>query len=171
MLVHGTVSIVCSGGWPRRLLPPFILMQTLSFKSSVDFRCWLEKSHAGPDGLWLRFYKKSSGQKTITHAEALDEALCFGWIDGQAKPLDDRSWIQKFTPRRSRSGWSKKNTEHIERLTLAGAMTAAGLKAVEAAKADGRWKAAYDSPRDAKPPKDFLAALKKIKERRHFSSR
>src|SRR5579863_993021 len=131
-------------------------MQILHFKTSADFRFWLDKNHAKSDGLWLRIFKKDVGEKSVTYAEALDQALCQGWIDGQKKPFDQLSWLQKFTPRRARSGWSKLNTQHVERLTKAGAMAPAGLKAVEAAKADGRWKAAYASPRNASPPEDFL---------------
>jgi uncharacterized protein YdeI (YjbR/CyaY-like superfamily) len=134
-------------------------MEILQFESPADFRRWLEQHHAGSDGLWLRFFKKASKVKSLTHAEALDQALCHGWIDGQAKPLDEKSWLQKFTPRRPKSGWSKINTQHVERLAQDGLMTAAGLAAVEAAKADGRWKAAYDSPRNALPPKDLLKEL------------
>ena len=143
-------------------------MQVLRFKSSVDFRGWLEKNHAGSDGFWLRFFKKNSGEKSLTHAEALDQALCHGWIDGQLKPFDEWSWLQKFTPRRSKSGWSKLNTQHVERLTQAGAMTPTGLKAVEAAKADGRWKAAYVSPKNAVAPEDFLKELAKNKKAKTF---
>lgn len=143
-------------------------MKILSFASPADFRKWLDKNHATPDGIWLRFFKKSSGRKSINHAEALDQALCFGWIDGQAKPGDERSWLQKFTPRRPKSGWSKLNTAHVERLTRVGRMTRAGLEAVAAAKADGRWQAAYDSPRNAAPPDDFLKALGKSKKAQAF---
>lgn len=100
-------------------------------------------------------FKKASGETFITYAEALDQALRYGWIDGQAKPYDEHSWIQKYTPRRARSGWSKRNTEHVERLTKAGLMRPAGLEAVAAAKADGRWQFAYDSPRNAVHPEIF----------------
>jgi uncharacterized protein YdeI (YjbR/CyaY-like superfamily) len=134
-------------------------MKTLSFKSSLAFRNWLEKHYTKPEGVWLRIFKKASGKKSITYAEALDQALCFGWIDGQKQALDEHSWIQKFTPRRVRSGWSKLNTEHAERLLKSGQMTSAGFEQVSAAKADGRWHAAYDSPRNAVPPEDFLKAL------------
>ncbi len=113
-------------------------------------------------------FSKSSRVKFLTRAEALDQALCFGWIDGQAKPFDEKSWIQRFTPRRSRSGWSKINTQHVERLTKAGLMAPPGMEAVKAAKADGRWKAAYSSPKDASPSKDFLKELGKNKKAKEF---
>lgn len=143
-------------------------MKILSFPSSSDFRKWLDKNHAKSDGLWLRFFKKTSGRKSINHAEALDQALCFGWIDGQAKPKDESSWLQKFTPRRAKSGWSKLNTAHVERLIQAGQMARAGLETVAAAKADGRWRAAYDSPRHAAPPEDFLKTLGKHRKAKAF---
>ena len=136
-------------------------MKTLAFKSALAFRNWLEKNHAVSDGIWLRFFKKTSGRKSVTHAQALDQALCHGWIDGQLKPFDATSWLQKFTPRRPRSGWSKQNVAHVERLIKTGQMAPAGLAAVEAAKTDGRWQVAYDSPRQAAPPEDFLKALNK----------
>jgi uncharacterized protein YdeI (YjbR/CyaY-like superfamily) len=98
----------------------------------------------------------------------LDQALCFGWIDGLKKAFDELSWIQRFTPRRAKSGWSKLNTQHVERLIIAGLMTAAGLKVVEAAKADGRWQAAYGSASNAAPPEDFLQALSKSKQAKAF---
>jgi uncharacterized protein YdeI (YjbR/CyaY-like superfamily) len=138
------------------------------FESSADFRQWLEKNHARSDGIWLRILKKASNEKSVTYAEALDQALCYGWIDGQKKPFDERSWLQRFTPRRPRSAWSKINTRHVARLIKAGAMTPAGLEAVEAAKADGRWKAAYASARNARPPEDFLRELEKNKKAKAF---
>src|SRR5258708_24300061 len=138
------------------------------FKSSADFRRWLEKNHARSDGIWLRIFKKTSGEKSVTYAQALDQALCYGWIDGQKKPFDQQSWLQRFTPRRPKSAWSKINTEHVARLTKDGVMTAAGLKAVEAAKADGRWLAAYASQRNAGPPEDFLKELGKNKKAKAF---
>jgi uncharacterized protein YdeI (YjbR/CyaY-like superfamily) len=136
---------------------------TLSFRTPEEWEAWLEGNHADTDGIWIRIYKKGSGQPTVTYDEALDVALCFGWIDGQSRRLDEASYVQKFTPRRKRSGWSKRNTEHVERLTAAGRMRPAGLAQVEAAKADGRWEAAYAPPSEAKPPAEFLAALGKSK--------
>ena len=134
----------------------------------MDFRRWLAKNHLQSEGLWLRIFKKGAGEKSLTYAEALDQALCHGWIDGQKKSFDEFSWIQKFTPRRSKSGWSKLNTLHVERLTKAGAMTPAGLEAVATAKADGRWEAAYASPRNAVPPEDFLRELARDKQAKAF---
>lgn len=143
-------------------------METLAFKSPAEFRKWLAANHVKVDGIWLRIYKAKSNQPSITYAEALDQALCHGWIDGQRKTHDEHSFIQKFTPRRVRSQWSMRNTLHVQRLIQAGLMTDAGLKAVEAAKADGRWETAYDSPRNATPPEDFLKALGRDKKARAF---
>src|SRR5690242_18721159 len=121
-------------------------MKIMRFASSSDFRAWLVKNYDRSDGILLRLYKKDSKVASVMYAEALDQALCFGWIDGQKKSYDQQSWLQKFTPRRSKSGWSKNNTLHVERLIKSGEMTEAGLQEVNAAKADGRWAAAYDSP-------------------------
>jgi uncharacterized protein YdeI (YjbR/CyaY-like superfamily) len=143
-------------------------METLSFTSALDFRNWLEKNHATNDGIWLRIFKKDSGEKSVTYVEALDQSLCYGWIDGQRQAHDKLSFLQKFTPRRPQSGWSKLNTLHAQRLIQAGQMTPAGLAAIDSARADGRWQAAYDSPRNATPPEDFLRALTKRKQARAF---
>jgi len=143
-------------------------LKTLTFRSSAEFRSWLEINHAVSDGIWLRIFKKDSGEKSITYAEALDQSLCYGWIDGQKQVHDEVSWLQKFTPRRAKSGWSKLNTEHAERLIKSKQMTGAGLEAIEAAKTDGRWQAAYDSPRNAVLPDDFLKALDKDKKAKAF---
>jgi uncharacterized protein YdeI (YjbR/CyaY-like superfamily) len=140
----------------------------MSFTSSGDFRTWLATNHSQEGGIWLRIYKKASGVATVTYAEALDQALCFGWIDGQKKPYDEQSWLQRYTPRRPRSGWSKNNTQHAERLIKSGEMAPAGLKEVKTAKADGRWKAAYDSFSKAAVPDDFLAELAKNKKAKGF---
>lgn len=140
----------------------------VAFESSKVFRDWLSKNHAKSPGIWLRVFKKSSGTKTISYAEALDQALCFGWIDGQKKLYDSGSWLQKFTPRRHRSGWSKKNTEHAERLIKSRRMTSSGLAEIKAAKADGRWKAAYVSFGSATAPADLLKELAKNKKANAF---
>jgi uncharacterized protein YdeI (YjbR/CyaY-like superfamily) len=143
-------------------------LKTLAFKSAPHFRAWLSEQHDKMDGIWLRIFKKYSGKATVTYAEALDQALCFGWIDGQKKSYDELSFIQRFTPRRAKSSWSKLNTQHFERLFKAGQMRSAGLAAVDAAKADGRWQAAYDSHRTGAPPKDFLNALSRDKKAKAF---
>jgi uncharacterized protein YdeI (YjbR/CyaY-like superfamily) len=140
----------------------------IAFPTQESWREWLMKHHAESDGIWIRFYKKDSGVQTVNYAQALDEALCFGWIDGQSKSLDAQSYLQRFTPRRARSMWSKRNTEHIERLTQLGKMHASGLAEVERAKADGRWANAYDSPKDMVVPDDFLQELKKHKKAQEF---
>lgn len=140
----------------------------LSFRSVKSWEAWLAKNHAQSGGVWLRIFKKDSGEKTVTYAEALEGALCYGWIDGLKRPYDAVSFLQRFTPRRPRSVWSKVNTEHVERLTKAGRMKPAGLLAVSAAKDDGRWAKAYDSPKNAVVPEDFLRELKKDKAAHAF---
>ena len=131
----------------------------LFFADRAAFRKWLSAHHASQPGLWLRIAKAGSPRRSITYAEALDLALCFGWIDGQKKSDDAECFLQKFTPRQKRSPWSKRNREHVARLVAAGEMHPAGLAAVEAAKADGRWDRAYDSPGRATVPDDLQAAL------------
>jgi uncharacterized protein YdeI (YjbR/CyaY-like superfamily) len=128
----------------------------------------MAKEHTRAPGLLLRIYKKDSGIPSITYAEALDQALCFGWIDGQKLPFDADSWVQKWTPRRAKSNWSKINVAHVDRLIQEGHMTAAGLKEVEAAKADGRWAAAYDSPAGATVPAEFLEELARNVKAKQF---
>lgn len=130
-----------------------------SFINTAAFRTWLEIHHGDHSGIWLRYFKKASGQATIVHVEAVQEALCWGWIDGQARPHDDVSWLVKFTPRGRRSIWSQVNIGHVERLTGAGRMQPAGLAAVAAAKADGRWAAAYASSSTFEMPQDFMVRL------------
>ena len=139
-----------------------------SFRSPKELRAWLAKEHTRAPGLFLRIYKKDSGIPSVTYAEALDQALCFGWIDGQKLPFDASSWIQKFTPRRAKSGWSKKNVGHVDRLIQEGQMTPAGLKEIEAAKADGRWAAAYDSPANATVPPEFVKELARNAKAKQF---
>jgi uncharacterized protein YdeI (YjbR/CyaY-like superfamily) len=143
-------------------------LQVISFKSPAEFRRWMAKHHAKSDGIWLRIFKKGSSELSITYAQALDQALCYGWIDGQKQKYDEDSWLQWFTVRRPKSGWSKINTQHAERLLKSGDVAPAGLKAIEAAQLDGRWQAAYDSPGNAMAPDDFLEALKKNKKAQAF---
>jgi uncharacterized protein YdeI (YjbR/CyaY-like superfamily) len=140
----------------------------ICFKSSAAWEAWLAKHHAKSKGIWVRFFKKGSGVASVSHDEALEEALCYGWIDGQLKKYDDKSWLQKFTPRRTKSLWSKKNTEHVERLIQAGKMKPAGLKEAELAKAGGRWTKAYDSPSAMQVPEDFLRRLATNKKAEAF---
>jgi uncharacterized protein YdeI (YjbR/CyaY-like superfamily) len=140
----------------------------LAFPSAADFSRWLQRHHSEHAGIWMRIFKKASGRPTVTYAEALEEALCWGWIDGQKQKGDGHSWLQKFTPRGPRSGWSKVNTEHVERLEREGRMQAAGRAVVDAAKADGRWERAYHSSRTFEMPADFLRALAKYPRARRF---
>lgn len=136
----------------------------MPFTTAKAFGVWLQKNHSASPGIWLQFFKKGSGVKTITYAEALDEALCYGWIDSQVKTFDDKSYLQRFGPRKPKSIWSKTNTAHIERLRKAGKLKPAGIAQVEAAKKDGRWKLAYDSSKNMSIPEDFLQNLKKDKK-------
>ena len=128
----------------------------------------MAKEHTRAPDLLLRIYKKDSGVPSVTYAEALDQALCFGWIDGQKLPFDASSWVQKFTPRRAKSGWSKINVAHVDRLIQEDQMTPAGLKEVEAAKADGRWATAYDSSANATVPPEFVKELARNAKAKQF---
>ena len=137
----------------------FAGLPMLPFDSASDWRGWLDTHHAQAAGLWLKIAKKSTSIPTVSYAEALDEALCYGWIDGQKRSYDEQYFLQKFTPRRPKSIWSKVNIEKIAALTAAGRLMPAGLAAVEAAQGDGRWAAAYDSPSASTVPEDLLQAL------------
>jgi uncharacterized protein YdeI (YjbR/CyaY-like superfamily) len=143
-------------------------MKVQFFKTQTDLRRWLKKNGGTAKELWIGFYKKSSGKMGVTYAQALDEALCFGWIDGIKKSVGEMSYTNRFTPRRPKSVWSKINTGHVERLTKAGMMTPAGLEAVELAKREGSWERAYASPRNAALPADFLKELKKNRRAKAF---
>lgn len=131
----------------------------LLFDDAGAWETWLAEHHATSPGLWLRLAKKNAPLRSVTYPEALDAALCYGWIDGQKKSFDEHTWLQKFTPRGPKSLWSKINRDRVDALAAAGRMQPAGLAAVERAKADGRWDAAYDSQRTATVPDDFQAAL------------
>ena len=131
----------------------------VSFASAEEMDNWLVEHGEGSDGIWLKFAKKASGIESVVYAEAVEIALCHGWIDGQAKRLDESYYLQRFTPRRARSKWSRINREKAESLIAEGRMRAGGLREVERAKEDGRWDEAYDSPATATVPEDFQAAL------------
>lgn len=133
-----------------------------SFRDEAAFEKWLRANHDGETELWLRIYKKVSGVPTVTYAQALDVALCWGWIDGLKKSFDEQSFLQRFSPRRPKSVWSQINRDHIARLTKAGRMTPHGQRHVDAARTDGRWAAAYAPIRTATEagiPGDLRAAI------------
>lgn len=143
---------------PAKSANPPELSATL-FKSARAFETWLKKHHATSDGLWLKIAKRGANEPGVTYAEAVEIALCWGWIDGQKKGLDDQHFLQRFTPRRVRSTWSKINVDKVAALIESGRMQAPGLAQVEAAKADGRWAQAYDGARTSAVPEDLSAAL------------
>jgi uncharacterized protein YdeI (YjbR/CyaY-like superfamily) len=129
------------------------------FSTPAALERWLEESHDSADGVWLKIAKKGAGKRSVTYAEALELALCFGWIDSQKRGFDATYFLQRFTPRRPGGRWSKINREKAEALIVAGRMRPAGLAEVEAAKADGRWEAAYEGQRTAKVPPDLQREL------------
>jgi len=131
----------------------------IAFDSDADWEAWLEEHHATADGVWVKIAKKGTGIPTVAYPEVLDTALCFGWIDGQRKALDDQYFLQRFTPRRARSRWSQVNRDKVDALTRAGRMRPAGIAEVERAKADGRWDAAYASVRTMEVPADLQREL------------
>jgi uncharacterized protein YdeI (YjbR/CyaY-like superfamily) len=130
-------------------------LRIVRFSSAREFRAWLHKHYAEPDSIWIKLGKKGSAKPSITYAEALDEALCFGWIDSQVKKYDEESYLQKFSPRRPKSIWSKINVGHVERLIKEKRMMQSGLKEVEEAKRDGRFYRAYEPPSKAEIPADL----------------
>jgi uncharacterized protein YdeI (YjbR/CyaY-like superfamily) len=135
-------------------------LPVIHFESADKFAAWLDKNHSQPAGAWLKLAKKNTGAKSVTYIEALDAALCYGWIDGQVQKYDEQFYLQKFTPRRAKSIWSVRNTQKAESLIAAGKMMPAGLAAINQAKADGRWDAAYHSSSTFQVPEDFAKALK-----------
>lgn len=134
-------------------------LPVLLFASKGELEAWLEENHADGEGLWLKIAKKGSGVESVDYAEALEVALCFGWIDSQKRALDEAFFLQRFTPRRPRGKWSQINRAKAEALIAAGTMRPAGLAEVEAAKADGRWEAAYQGQRTATVPDDLKDEL------------
>ena len=143
-------------------------LPVIAFSSRAKWKAWLAKHHSTSSGLWLEIAKKSSAIDSVSYAEAIEVALCFGWIDGQKAAADDDHWLQRFTPRGSRSRWSKINRAKATDLIERGEMKAAGLREVEAAKADGRWEAAYAGQRTMTVPNDLRDALKRNARARAF---
>jgi len=131
----------------------------LLFSDAVEMEAWLEQNHASSEGIWLKIAKKGAREPSVTYDEAVELALCFGWIDSQVRRFDDQHYLQRFTPRRPRGRWSKINREKAEALIEAGKMRPAGLAEVEAAQADGRWEAAYEGQRTSKVPSDLQRQL------------
>lgn len=134
-------------------------LPVMLFADAAALEAWLEDHHGQPGGIWLRIAKKGAPEPSVTYAEAVELGLCFGWIDGQRRALDATHFLQRFTPRRPRGRWSKINREKAEALLAAGRVRPAGLAEIEAAKADGRWAAAYEGQRSAKVPDDLRRAL------------
>lgn len=143
-------------------------LPTKKFASEKAWQTWLAQHHDKSNGVWLIFAKKNADKPTVTYAEALGVALCYGWIDGQKNSYDEQYWMQKFVPRQPKSIWSKKNIEHTERLIKEGKMQPAGLKAIEIAKANGTWEKAYDAQSKMTIPEDFLKALRRNKKANAF---
>jgi len=140
----------------------------IPFASSEAWEAWLEENHATSNGLRIMLAKKGSGLETVSVAEAIEVALCYGWIDSQAEGFDERYWLLRFTPRRPRSKWSKRNRDKATRLIQEGRMKPAGLREVERAMSDGRWDAAYDSPSTATVPEDLQRELDRNEEAKNF---
>ncbi len=143
-------------------------LEVVSFATRAAWSRWLAARHASSRGIWIQLAKKGAGKKSITYPEAVEVALCFGWIDGQGKGKDEASWLVKFTPRGKRSIWSKLNRKRALALIACGEMRPAGLVEVERAKRDGRWQAAYDSPKSSAPPEDLKRALARNARARGF---
>lgn len=143
-------------------------LPVLLFASQKDWRAWLDKNNSQPQGVWLKHAKKSAGKMSVSYQEALEEALCYGWIDSQKQTYDSDYYLQKFTTRGPKSIWSKNNVAKAESLIKMGRMQPSGLAAVKAAKQDGRWDAAYDSPSTIVVPEDFQAALNKNPKAKQF---
>lgn len=134
-------------------------LPVLAFPDQAAFDAWLETEHATAPGVYVKLAKKGAGVPSVTYAELVESCLCFGWIDGRSNRLDERFYLQRLTPRRARSVWSQKNVDAVEALIRAGRMRPAGLAAVDAARADGRWERAYAGSKDITVPDDLAAAL------------
>ena len=145
-------------------------LQVMSFETQHDWETWLKEHHTDTKGIWLKLAKKAAGTPSVSYAEALDSALCYGWIDGQKATFDDKYWLQKFTPRGARSIWSKVNCDKATALIAEGRMQPAGLRQVELARSDGRWEAAYESQSKITIPDDFQRELDKNQRAKEFFS-
>jgi len=143
-------------------------LPTIAFETQHDWEAWLEEHHADSSGLWLKIAKKETGIPSVTYAEAVESALCYGWIDGQKASFDGGYWLQRFTPRRPKSIWSRVNRDKATTLIAEGRMQAAGLRYVDFAKGDGRWELAYQSQRTMTVPDDFTFALAGNPKAREF---
>jgi uncharacterized protein YdeI (YjbR/CyaY-like superfamily) len=146
-------------------------LPVLSFETQQAWEAWLDENHENHAGIWLKITKKEAGFTSVLYPEALESALCYGWIDGQKAPLDDHFWLQKFTRRGLKSAWSKVNHDKAEALIAAGRMQPAGLRQVELAKADGRWESAYESQSKISVPEDFQRELDKNPQAQEFFSK
>jgi uncharacterized protein YdeI (YjbR/CyaY-like superfamily) len=151
-------------------MPEPDLARIVTFATPKDLGQWLNENHTSESELWVKIFKKGTGIQSVTWDDVVIESLCWGWIDGIKKSFDDQAYLQRVTPRKARSNWSKRNTEHVERLITDGRMTEPGLVHVRAAKADGRWENAY-TVSEMEVPADFLAALeRKPKAKQHFET-
>ena len=157
------------GVMPRKsdFMPEPGTPKMMIFKSPKELSKWLQANHATESELLIKMFKKGSGIPSVTWDDVVIESLCWGWIDGVKKSLDAQTYLQRITPRKTRSNWSKRNTEHVDRLIIEGRMKEPGLVHVRAAKADGRWESAY-TVSDMKVPEDFLAALENMPKAKHF---
>jgi len=140
----------------------------LPFSSASEWEAWLAKEHATSKGIWLKFAKQGTGIPTVTKAEAIEGALCYGWIDGQLDKFDDKHWLTRFTPRKSKSRWSEVNTKTVAELQAQGRIKPAGQKEIDQAKADGRWEAAYASQTTIEVPQDLEEALRENPQAEEF---
>ena len=145
-------------------------LSIMSFETQQDWERWLTEHHTDTVGIWLKIAKKETGIPSVNYSEALDSALCYGWIDGQKASFDDQYWLQKFTPRRPKSIWSKVNCDKATALIAEGRMQPEGIRQVELAKADGRWESAYESQSKITIPDDFQSELDKNQKAKDFFS-
>ena len=145
-------------------------LSIMAFETQQDWERWLTEHHTDTEGIWLKIAKKETGIPSVNYSEALDSALCYGWIDGQKASFDDQYWLQKFTPRRPKSIWSKVNCDKATALIAEGRMKPEGIRQVELAKADGRWESAYESQSKINVPADFQSELDKNQKAKDFFS-